>query len=676
MQLDAPNNNVIQLPYSFYIRTLLVKAPPSQLTSRLPTLMLPTQSYRKAHRNMRRSSAYLLMVRGLLAAIVLLVVFLPVGPQAHAQAVNFPECTERLKDVKTNYPLLEADHFEVVYIDGCLLKKVWDDAGTGKGQSVSIWTPDWQRLEQAGYFNDFYMPGMYLSTDSPLKGGPERYATFIFRAKKEHKDLIKEATDFQQVWADRRSKADNDVALWELICPVGYVSLGLHAVTHYNTPTSSKIACIDRNYTYPMGIHKPDLDTNGSFWASSGTDAARIALFGVQGDGRKIARSNTVLLPPPTFWARKDSYEPPSLDKFRGLLLPIQPTEFQGHSTVKPKLTEPSVENFTNSAEAMTSKGYSISAFLVNDPQYTNDLERLLASPTYYVYRVTQWEPVDGGITCPSDARDNCVYRYTVSRGESATTTWNNTVGVALSQQLELDVSIKPLGVGAGSKLTLGIEESYSHEFGGETSTNSQEGTEREYPVRPGTFAVAFQSESTIEVYRHNDKDRSPNNLVRRYTASRERASVELVSYQFEKDRSNECEDKQSRDLSICALPAATISALPQNIQIYSESRNHYLVFTKNGTLEVRVADVGVAQHAYVWSFDTNRLHGSYKNAISTVSFTDGVLSVEATGAETWRSSDETYKDALLEIDPEGNLRIVTMNGDKKDVIWNSKYDS
>ena len=98
--------------------------------------------------------------------------------------------------------------------------------------------------------------------------------------------------------------------------------------------------------------------------------------------------------------------------------------------------------------------------------------------------------------------------------------------------------------------------------------------------------------------------------------------------------------------------------------------------FTKNGTLEVRVADVGVAQHAYVWSFDTNRLHGSYKNAISTVSFTDGVLSVEATGAETWRSSDETYKDALLEIDPEGNLRIVTMNGDKKDVIWNSKYDS
>jgi hypothetical protein len=609
---------------------------------------------------------------------LLWIVFLALAPLAQGQENKIAGCEDRKRDVKTNYPVLSTDHFDVVYIDGCLLVPIWNDHGTGKDQSISFWRPDYTTLSTAGY-GDYLYPGAYFTTALDLEGDRTKYATFIFKPKAGKADVVKPHTGYTEVWNDSGSDAHNDASFWELDCPSGYISLGLHVVDNHSKPTSSRIACVRWDLTYPLEINKPGID-HGSFWTSDATDADRIGIYGVKRT-KTNTQKNKVVLPPPTFWAKKDSYDPPSLDKFRGLLLPITPVPLHpSPSARRPVLTKPDVEGFEDSPDAETEKGYSISALLVNDPLYSSDLERLLASPEYYVHRTTTWKPVDGGQACPWDSPDNCTYHYTVTRGESETTTWNNTIGLTLSQSLETDASFAPLGVGLTGKLSLGIEESYSHEFGGDSGTSTEEGTEKEFPLRPGMFGVGFESESTVRLYRHNDKDMKAQNLVREYTADTGGSRTDVSTFPLPKENVVAgCADPKNRDLVQCGLPAYEIHHLPQNQRILSQSGKHYLILTKYGTLEVRNADVGRYQHTHVWSVDQKHSLGTHKNPIADVRFEHGVLCAtsstpDASKADKWCNIDEDEKieNTYLEIDEEGNLRVVDADGE---VIWNSKYD-
>jgi len=531
---------------------------------------------------------------------------------------------------------------------------------------------------------------------------PERYAAFLVRSKPGNASSttrtgpttttpttttpttttarVKQAESTSYLTSDRGSGAKRDLSLWTINCPDGYDALGVHATEdHSDIADSSGLACFDRNITFQL---EPLTDPakgepKGALWTTKNTKSQTEdwGVYGVKrGKDTRFNEKNSVLVPPPTFWAKARDYGPPELSKFRGLKLQITPPKLHSSSGVRPQLTQPSVEGWDDSKQAITTEGYTVSALAVSDPFYTSDLARLIQSPNYYVYRTTTWMPVDKGLRCDAASVSECQYEYTKMRTESEAQTWNNTVGITLSQSAEIEASGKPLGVGVSTKFSLGIEESYSHDFGGSSQSGSEEGVSKSFSITPPAFGVAFQAESTYAVYRKGDESRSEVNKVKEHKAF-EQGALAFETYSLAPPKSTTCDD---RDVE-CGLPATRIDSLPTNKALRSSSGNHYLILTKQGTLEVRNAKQGLRQHKFVWSLDT--VHPQFGKAapISSVTFRDGrlqVLGTRSTGDLTrWASFADEAPGAMLDIDEEGNLQIVETQGDGTIPLWNSASD-
>ncbi|MEM1177533.1 MAG: Vps62-related protein [Acidobacteriota bacterium] len=102
-------------------------------------------------------------------------------------------------------------------------------------------------------------------------------------------------TDFQQVWNDKGSDSDEDGSLWIPIAPAGYVTLGCIAQRGYDTPTRSDIRCV-----------RSDLVTEGRFsqliWADHGSGGDNdVSIYGIRkADGTGLG-----------YFMAQGNYDPP-----------------------------------------------------------------------------------------------------------------------------------------------------------------------------------------------------------------------------------------------------------------------------------------------------------------------------------------------------------------------------
>jgi hypothetical protein len=77
--------------------------------------------------------------------------------------------------------------------------------------------------------------------------------------------------DYERVWKDSGSGADQDGAIWKPIPPPGYVAMGMMASRgHNNKPSRKAMVCIEVGFTYAAEIVKENL-----LWKDVGTGADR-----------------------------------------------------------------------------------------------------------------------------------------------------------------------------------------------------------------------------------------------------------------------------------------------------------------------------------------------------------------------------------------------------------------
>lgn len=81
----------------------------------------------------------------------------------------------------------------------------------------------------------------------------------------------KHPVDYERIWKDSGSGADQDGAIWKPIPPPGYVAMGMMASRgHSNKPSLTAMVCIEEKFTYTGKVTKDNL-----LWKDVGTGADR-----------------------------------------------------------------------------------------------------------------------------------------------------------------------------------------------------------------------------------------------------------------------------------------------------------------------------------------------------------------------------------------------------------------
>jgi len=114
---------------------------------------------------------------------------------------------------------------------------VYDDAGSGAFADVSIWRP----VAPRGYvaLGDVATPGH----------APPVFPTLVVR---DDLNTVHPPRGYEQIWNDKGSFGDHDVALWSPIPPLGYACLGTVAKPdHSGPPANEQIRCVRQKYLVP-----------------------------------------------------------------------------------------------------------------------------------------------------------------------------------------------------------------------------------------------------------------------------------------------------------------------------------------------------------------------------------------------------------------------------------------
>ncbi|MCA6363962.1 MAG: Vps62-related protein [Bacteroidetes bacterium] len=148
------------------------------------------------------------------------------------------------------------------------LTRVWWDKGSGAKGSISLYIPD----PEKGY-------AILGHTGYPSYKAPKSSFGVITFNTKNSFIKWKHPVDYERVWKDSGSGADQDGAIWRPIPPSGYVAMGMMASRgHSNKPSEKAMVCIEKKFTKAIKADKSCLlwndkgsgaDRNVSLWFNS-----------------------------------------------------------------------------------------------------------------------------------------------------------------------------------------------------------------------------------------------------------------------------------------------------------------------------------------------------------------------------------------------------------------------
>jgi len=176
------------------------------------------------------------------------------------------------------------------------LKFIWNDAGSGASESVSIWRAE----SKAGYYP---LGDIAVASYSKPKIG------FLLKPKDVNSDSVRPPVSYVKIWNDAGSGADKDVQLWRVNCPAGYVSLGSVA-TDGSEPQLGDVYCVKmsdtsygsaENWGYIWRDYNSGANADVSIYEALATDSNQQS---VRGFGA-VAKHD---YPRPPYLLKKDSH--------------------------------------------------------------------------------------------------------------------------------------------------------------------------------------------------------------------------------------------------------------------------------------------------------------------------------------------------------------------------------
>lgn len=138
--------------------------------------------------------------------------------------------------------------------------RVWWDKGSGGKLDIALYIPDPEKgyaiLGHTGYPGYGKLKSDFGVITFKLDNGFIKW---------------KHPVDYERVWKDSGSGADQDGAIWKPVPPEGYVAMGMMASRgHNNKPSRNAMVCIEERFTYTAAVNKDHL-----LWTDVGTGADR-----------------------------------------------------------------------------------------------------------------------------------------------------------------------------------------------------------------------------------------------------------------------------------------------------------------------------------------------------------------------------------------------------------------
>lgn len=382
--------------------------------------------------------------------------------------------------------------------------KIWDDRGTGSDHDVAFWKVS----PQYGYYALGHFVTTYHNIE-PDQGRPAPVAVTL-KPKSGYEYLLAEPIGFEKVWDDAGSGGTyGNCNIWRMVCPDGYVALG-SMVTGDEPPNTTSVRCIKKNVSVSDGVrqlvagagyvnHAESGDPK-AFWTDAGSGADKdVAIWLTKANGRPSTR-NQVYLAPGTFVANKYHHILPSESAY-ALLLDFPQNDIMDNVEMgsrKVKLVGAQLPTDEEMKASVVTREYYVPFFAVQDPDYPSQLKQFLASPTYKIVRITQYEAIDSYEPINTETK-----QFSVRVGKKEETNYSNSIGVTLGLSIEKKAEAGQPGVASASlAVTASIETSYSHSWGGASSKYEDRSFMYPQTVTGGCFGALFQAKSTYTIYR------------------------------------------------------------------------------------------------------------------------------------------------------------------------------
>lgn len=146
--------------------------------------------------------------------------------------------------------------------------EVYNDSGTGASDHLSIWRPDLSGPR----FSD----GVYFSLGDVAMGAHGVAPKTALAVTAVAADALAPPTGYIKVWDDSGSGGNQDVQFWQPLAPSGYTCIGHLAVANYwQTPDTNWIRCVKSDYLRSADYQKvwddggSGADDDASVWQAA-----------------------------------------------------------------------------------------------------------------------------------------------------------------------------------------------------------------------------------------------------------------------------------------------------------------------------------------------------------------------------------------------------------------------
>ena len=367
------------------------------------------------------------------------------------------------------------DGLLIRYVDGYEWR--WNDSGSGGDRDVTFWHPltggdGWFAL--GSHARPDYAD-INAELDTPM----------IVVKDVGSSNALAAPTDYAFVWNDAGSGADNDAAVWNPICPAGYVALG-SVMTNGSRPGADAVRCVSDRYTAPGRV--------GDFvYNDAGTGADRdLSIYRIAVPNLPTSSTGDTRAPLPVGTDVACPGGDTSCDAgIINLLLAPLPSLERGDDTSEPMLT--GYQPLSTGPKLTSSARVPFTLIPQMKDDVANSHRNVTVTPFYTLRRVETYASIGSVDNQQNGQPANVTYEVKETFSNTDTSTFTRSIGLSVT----VGGGAKLFGTGGEWSATmdsqLAWENSTSSTFGGEVTNSIQ------YAAPPRTFVELVQVVTTFE---------------------------------------------------------------------------------------------------------------------------------------------------------------------------------
>lgn len=343
-------------------------------------------------------------------------------------------------------------------------EEVWTDRGSGAHRDV-------------GFFRPIPPPGYYAVGDyaHASHGMPDDVVMVL---KEKTPGALAAPLNYEKVWSDAGSGADDDAAVWRPRCPSDYSALGL-VTTSGAEPSKAAVRCVKTDLTVQA-------ETGDAIWNDAGSGADRdFSAWHVQVGG---APPETAFVTPGSFIGHASHAKP---DNRHALALRMKLPTFLATSDLPvPTLHgygKPLAEETTT-----TSVVYLPFTAVKADADAWSLARRAKDSPYYRLVRTDKFSLIDH-LHNATDVEQERQWRYSIAVTNSESFT--HQTGISITGTI---------GTGSEAVVKKEVSITLSYSFTHETARSTTTTTTQIVPLKaaPRTAVAAYVVDSTFQLFR------------------------------------------------------------------------------------------------------------------------------------------------------------------------------